>query len=78
MSFSILARENYLEFFQTSHIPRTDHHNRYFCTALNFPNLNCADHQYDHRFRLLARLGISQAHLRVLKPAKISFTKSSE
>ena len=25
-------RENYLEFCQTSHIPRKDHRNRYFCT----------------------------------------------
>ena len=27
-----LQRENYLEFCQTSHIARTDHDNRYFCT----------------------------------------------
>ena len=29
-SFDVLARQNYLEFCQTSHIPRKDHHNRFF------------------------------------------------
>ena len=27
-------RKNYLEFSQTSHIPKTDHDNPYFCTIL--------------------------------------------
>ena len=34
MNFIILVRENYLKLFQTSHIPRTDHHYRYFQTFL--------------------------------------------
>ena len=33
-SFDFLVRQKYLEFCQTSHIPRKDHHNRYFCTIL--------------------------------------------
>ena len=30
LPINFLVRENYLEFCQISHIPRTDHHNHYF------------------------------------------------
>ena len=32
VGFNFPARQNYFEFLQTSHIPRTDHHNHHFCT----------------------------------------------
>ena len=31
INVDFLVRQNYSELFQTSHIPRTDHQNRYFC-----------------------------------------------
>ena len=47
-------RENYLDFSQTSCIPRTDHDNRYFHTIkqpfLTVPIIheNCREPLYDH------------------------------
>ena len=32
-SFDFLVRKNYSEFYQTSHIPRKDHHNRHFALS---------------------------------------------
>ena len=36
LGFNFPVRQNYLEFCQTSHIPRTDHHNRSFCSKFPF------------------------------------------
>ena len=31
-SFDFLVHQSYVEFLESSHIPRKDHHNRYVCS----------------------------------------------